>query len=44
MELAFAVDNHTFWGWYMKEGPGFWGDKSNLRALKRDNPEMSIFV
>jgi hypothetical protein len=44
MELSFAVDVDTFWGWYMKEGPGFWSDKSSLKALKRDNPDMCIFV
>jgi len=43
-ELMFAVDIDTFWGWYMKEGPGFWGDKASLKALKRDNPDMCIYV
>jgi hypothetical protein len=44
VELKFAVDARTYWRWFQQEGPEFWGQDSNLRALKRDNPEMCIFV
>jgi hypothetical protein len=42
-ELEFAVPARLYHRW-LKEDPDFWKDRSNLRSLKRDNPELTIKV
>jgi hypothetical protein len=42
-ELEFAVPARLYHRW-LKEDPNFWRDRSNLRSLKRDNPELTIKV
>ena len=42
-ELQAAVPAREFFRW-RKQDPHFWEDKSNLKSLKRDNPDMLIFA
>lgn len=42
-ELKAAVPAREFFRW-KAEDKDFWRDDKNLKSLKRDNPEMAIFV
>jgi hypothetical protein len=41
-ELKAAIPAREFFRW-KKEDPDFWRDDSNLRSLKRDNPDLCIY-
>ena len=41
--LLAAVPAREFFRW-QQEDPHFWEDDKNLKSLKRDNPDMAIFV
>lgn len=41
--LLSCVPAREFFRW-KKVDPHFWDDDKNLKSLKRDNPEMQIFV
>jgi len=42
-QLKAAVPMREFFRWKAEDND-FWRDDSNLRSLKRDNPDMAIFV
>lgn len=41
--LIAAIPGRDFHRW-QKVDPNFWDDNANLRSLRRDNPDMPIFV
>ena len=43
MELQAIVPAREFFRW-RKEDKHFWEDKSNLKSLKRDNPDLLIYT
>jgi hypothetical protein len=42
-KLLAAVPRRDFHRWQQTD-PDFWRDNSNLRSLRRDNPDLPIFV
>lgn len=42
-KLLAAVPARDFHRW-KREDPDFWRDDANLRSLRRDNPDMPIFI
>ncbi len=42
-KLLAAIPGRDFHRW-QKVDPHFWQDDSNLRSLRRDNPDMPIYV
>jgi hypothetical protein len=42
-KLLAAVPRRDFHRWQQTD-PDFWRDDANLRSLRRDNPDMAIFV
>jgi len=43
LELKAAIPAREFFRWKAVD-KDFWRDESNLRSLKRDNPELKIYV
>jgi hypothetical protein len=43
MRLLASVPAREYFRW-KEEDPHFWDDNSNLKSLRRDNPEMAIYV
>jgi hypothetical protein len=41
--LLAAVPAREFFRW-KEEDPDFWRDNKNLKSLKRDNPDLPVFV
>jgi hypothetical protein len=36
------INEDTYNYWLLREGPGFWKDKANLRKFLRDNPACRV--
>jgi hypothetical protein len=43
LRRRFAVPGRLYHRWKL-EDPDFWEDDENLRSLKRDNPELAIYI
>jgi hypothetical protein len=43
MELLASIPARLFHRW-RQEDPDFWADDSNLKRLKRDNPDLPVYI
>lgn len=41
-QMHMRLDPNVYWYWTQRCGPGIWSDKSFVRALKRDNPQIAV--